>query len=169
MSTGAAGEGMKQGGFRFFQPLWEQFMEIMMKIITSTNMWVLRKTKGRFGYSFLGREVLVLKTTGCKSGRRYDTPLYYLEDGERVVLVASRAGTARDPGWLLNLDAAPDTFIRTKQGLRAVRAHRATPEEKAQLWGALMEMFPKWEMIQEKSQRFFPVVILEPRQERLDS
>jgi deazaflavin-dependent oxidoreductase (nitroreductase family) len=169
-----------------------------------------RANEGRVGGMFEGAPLLLLHSTGAKSGEARVSPVMYqsvgddlaifasyagapnnpawyhnllakpeasvevgtesmevtarvADDGDRMVLVASRAGTPRDPGWLHNLDAQPDAEVRTKHGLRKVTAHRASPEERDQLWTQLMTMFPAWEMIQNTAERPFPVVILEPR------
>ncbi len=138
------------------------FMRVAMKLITATNMRLLKLTGGRVGYSFLGRSVLLLHTRGCKSGKAYQTPLFYMEDGENLVLVASRAGTTINPGWLRNLEADPSTQVRLRSGMRSVRAHLASDEEYARLWPLLTEMFEQWGDIQAKTQRRFPIIVLEP-------
>jgi len=84
-----------------------RLLKFLRKLITDGNVWLLRVSKGKIGNSFLGVPVLLLTTTGRKSGMPRTQPLYYLIEGERVILVASNAGTESDPAWLLNLEARP--------------------------------------------------------------
>jgi deazaflavin-dependent oxidoreductase (nitroreductase family) len=85
-----------------------------------------------------------------------------MDDGENMVLVASRAGTSVNPGWLRNLEATPQVDVQVRSGTRRVRAHVASREERSQLWPRLAEMFDKWEEIQNKTRRQFPIIVLEP-------
>ncbi len=139
---------------------WMTFLKI---IITRTNMWVLIKSNGRLGNSFLGKSVLLLHSIGSKSGIERITPLFYLADGDRVILVASNAGTLTNPAWFNNLKADPQVKINIKGTETNMLAHQADSEEFDQLWPAVIEMFPTWERIQEKSVRNFPLMVLEPR------
>jgi hypothetical protein len=93
----------KEMNSRTFTSWHIRLLKFLRKLITDGNVWILRVTKGKLGNSFLGVPVLLLTTVGRKSGPKRTQPLYYLEDGERVILVASNAGTERDPAWLLNL------------------------------------------------------------------
>jgi len=79
--------------------------------------------------------------------------------------VASNAGTERDPAWLLNMQANPQVTVNMN-GLDIKMSGRvATAQEKSELWPILTAMFPKWQMMEDRSQRSFKVVILEPMQE----
>jgi len=145
-----------------YGPLRQLFMRVAMTVITNVNRWLLVRSKGRLGFSFLGRSVLLLHTLGRKSGRAYATPLFYMEDGENMVLVASRAGTSVNPGWLRNLEACPEVEVQVRSGSRKVRAHLASTEERADLWPRLTAMFDKWDDIQSSTRRQFPIIVLEP-------
>src|SRR5512134_392916 len=80
----------------------------LLLAMSAVNRWVFRASGGRLGSRFLrGAPVGLLTTTGRKSGRPRTTPLIYLEDGERVVLVASQGGFPKHPIWYLNLGAHP--------------------------------------------------------------
>ena len=74
-----------------------KYMTFLKIIITRANMWVLIKSNGKLGNSFLGKSVLLLHSIGSKSGVERKTPLFYLEMGDRVILVASNAGTLKNP------------------------------------------------------------------------
>ena len=138
----------------------ELLLKFLRKVITDSNIWLLRRTNGRLGNSFLGVPVLLLTTTGRKSGQPRVQPLYYMRDGARVILVASNAGTSRDPAWLLNIHASPHVTVNIKEKLQKMRAYTAGPEERADLWEKLTAVFPKWQMMEDRSQRSFPVVVL---------
>lgn len=144
-----------------YGPLGRLYMRVAMKIITAVNRWLLTCSRGRIGFSFLGQSVLLLHTVGRKTGRPYATPLFYMEDGNNLVLVASRAGTAVNPGWLRNLEANPEVDVQLRDGTRRVRAHLASEEERSRLWPRLVQMFEPWDDIQQKTRRQFPIVVLE--------
>jgi deazaflavin-dependent oxidoreductase (nitroreductase family) len=76
--------------------------------------------------------------------------------------VASNAGTATDPSWLLNLCAQPLVTVNVQGQVRHMKSHVASPEEKAVLWPQLTHLFPQWQMMEDRSRRTFKVVVLEP-------
>ena len=156
-TTGGAGQpGAAMG------PLRRTFMKLAMKVITWVNLKLLTLSGDRIGYTFLGRNVVLLHTVGHKTGRQYRTPLFYMQDGENVVLVASRAGTSTHPAWLRNLEKSSFVEIQLRSGRQRMRGHIAKGEEREELWPKLIAMFDVWERIQEKSPRLFPVIVLEP-------
>lgn len=142
----------------------EALLKFLRRMITDANAILLKISKGRMGNSFLGVPVLLLTTIGRKSGKPRTRPLYYLEDGGNLVLVASNAGTSTDPAWLLNIKANPNVTVELDGKVLQMRARIATPEEKNELWPKLMALFPTWQMMEDRSVRTFKVVILEPRQ-----
>lgn len=153
---------MKVEEIGFIDKLIHVYMTFLTKIITRTNIWLLQKSNGRLGNSFLGRKVLLLHSIGFKSGQLRKTPLFYLSDGDTIILVASNGGTITDPAWLKNLKASPLTKVNINGQEIAVNAHTAEEEEFQHYWPKVVEMFPVWEKIQGKSVRNFPLVVLEP-------
>lgn len=147
----------------WYHRLRSAWFTLLKLIITRTNMWLLVKSNGRLGNSFLGKSVLLLHTIGSKSGVKRITPLFYLVDGERIVLVASNAGTLKNPAWFNNLKANPHATVNIRGVCREMVAHQADAAEFALLWPKVTEMFPTWDRIQEGSVRNFPVVVLEPK------
>lgn len=139
-----------------------RLLKFLRKLITDGNVWLLRVSKGKIGNSFLGVPVLLLTTTGRKSGMPRTQPLYYLIEGERVILVASNAGTESDPAWLLNLQADRGVTIDVEGVQRKMSGRVASQEEKVEIWPELTSMFPRWQMMEDRSARSFKVVILEP-------
>ncbi|SFJ23099.1 deazaflavin-dependent oxidoreductase, nitroreductase family [Nocardioides psychrotolerans] len=106
---------------------------------------------------------LLLDHVGRKSGTLFRTPLLYLLDGPNVVVVASQGGLPQNPQWYPNLVASPDTTVQIRTEKRSVRAHPASPEERAALWPRLVELYADFEVYQECTDREIPVVVLEPR------
>ena len=111
----------------------------------------------------MGIPALWLTSVGRKSGEVRTNALYYLEDGRNLIVVASNAGLGRDPSWWLNLQAAPDTTVRTGRHDRVVRAREASPEEREPLWPCLVGLNPDYARYQAMTTRPIPVVILEPQ------
>ena len=123
---------------------------------------VFRATGGRVGGRMVGSPVLLLVTTGRKSGQKRTTVLLYLEDGGRYVIVASNGGTAKHPVWWLNLQADPEATVEVGGRKIHVRAAEARGEEKARLWQRLVRMYPSYEDYQKRTDREIPVILLEP-------
>jgi deazaflavin-dependent oxidoreductase (nitroreductase family) len=106
--------------------------------------------------------VLLLTTTGRKSGKQRTTPLLYLEDAGRYVVVASVGGAPKHPAWYLNLLSNPEAAVRIGSKQVAVVAKSADPEERARLWALVTEMYAGYDGYQAKTSRVIPVVILTP-------
>ena len=138
-----------------------RLLKFLRKLITDGNVWLLRISKGKLGNSFLGSPVLLMTTVGRKSGIERTQPLYYLEDGDQFLLVASNAGTESNPAWLLNLEARPEVSVNINGVENRMSGHVAAGHEKSELWPKLTIMFPKWQMMEDRSERSFKVVILE--------
>ena len=98
---------------------------------------IFRLTGGRIGGSMVGGPILLLHHVGAKSGKKRISPLLYLADGDRMVIVGSKGGYTKHPGWFHNLKAHPDTQVEVpREGKVAVRAREATPAERDELLAA---------------------------------
>ncbi|PWN01073.1 nitroreductase family deazaflavin-dependent oxidoreductase [Nocardioides silvaticus] len=132
---------------------------------------VYRMTNGRIGSKWrIGAgwkkpvPTLLLDHVGRKSGNRFTTPLLYLEDGPRLVIVASQGGLPKNPQWFHNLVANPDTLVDLPgERRRPVRARVADPGERAALWPRLVDLYADFESYQAWTEREIPVVVLDPR------
>jgi deazaflavin-dependent oxidoreductase (nitroreductase family) len=134
-----------------------------MKLMSVANTWVFKASGGRLGAKFMrGAPVGLLTTTGRKSGQPRTTPLIYLADGERIVLVASQGGMPRNPLWYDNLAAQPAVSFRTPRGERRYRARTVSAAEKAALWPRLVAIYRDYDDYQKRTDREIPVVVLEP-------
>lgn len=125
---------------------------------------VYRATRGVIGHRIPGvPPMLLLDHAGAKSGAKRTTPLLYLQDGEDVVIVASKGGHPRHPAWFHNLQAHPDTTIQIGARRRPVHAHMADPQERERLWPQVVDMYGSYADYQRRTSREIPLVILKPR------
>lgn len=120
-----------------------------------------RETGGTEGHDWQGTTVLILETTGRKSGEPRPTPLIYGEHGEDYVIVASKGGADEPPAWYLNLETKPEVDVQVRDDRFRARARTATEEEKPELWKLMVERWPQYDEYQEKTDREIPVVVLE--------
>lgn len=127
------------------------------------DRWVWRRTKGRRGLSPSKMPVLMLTTTGRKSGASVTTPVLFLPDGDRYVIVGSNYGRDRHPAWTYNLAADPACEIQIGTKTVPVRARRATGDEVKALWPRLVKVWPGWQTYTGMTDRRFRVFFLEPR------
>jgi len=114
------------------------------------------------GGRLAGGPVLLLTTTGRKSGMERTTPLLYLYQDGALVVVASNGGTAAHPAWWLNLQANPVATVEIGSRMVRVRAEKASPEEKEWLWPKLVTMYGGYENYQRRTERDIPVIVLRP-------
>ncbi len=121
---------------------------------------IYRMTNGRLGANLVGRPMLLLTTTGRKSGEPRTTPLSYLRDGDDCVVVASNNGSDRHPAWWLNLEAQPNAEIKVGPEAWTVEALVAENEAHSRLWPLLLDYNPQYAGYQDKTSRAIPVVIL---------
>lgn len=121
-----------------------------------------RETDGEEGHDWQkGSKVLILTTTGRKSGEKRDTPLIYEKNGDSWVVVASKGGAPEHPAWYLNLQADPEAEIQVKADRFPVRARTAEGEEREELWRLAARQWPDYDEYQQKTDRQIPVVVLE--------
>lgn len=106
--------------------------------------------------------VLLLTTTGRRSGARRTLPLIYKKVGDSFVIIASKGGAPSHPAWYLNLLANPDCEIQVAHDHFRVKARTAENGERQNLWQQLTEIYPPYEDYQEATPRRIPVVVLDP-------
>ncbi len=119
-----------------------------------------RANGGELSGDFAGAPLLLLTTTGAKSGRSHTTPLMYSEDGDRLLIVASKAGAPEHPHWYHNVVANPR--VRVEIGDRDVwaAAEVIDGEERDRLYASIAERMPDFAEYQKKTARTIPVVAL---------
>jgi deazaflavin-dependent oxidoreductase (nitroreductase family) len=122
-----------------------------------------RAHQGRVGGRFEGATLLLLHTTGAKSGAPYTHPVVYLADGGRYVVFASKAGAPTNPGWYHNLKAHPEVSIEVEDRTIAVTASELTGSERGRLYDRQTELSPQFAQYQAKTERVIPVIALTPK------
>lgn len=133
----------------------------LLSAFVKVHVGLYRASGGRLGARLRkGVPVLLLTTTGRKSGKRRTTPLLYVEEGDRYVVIASAGGAPSHPAWYLNLRSNPAATIQVGGRKLAVTAETAGPEERAGLWPKLTRMWPQYDDYQAKTRREIPVVVL---------
>ncbi|WP_433324347.1 nitroreductase family deazaflavin-dependent oxidoreductase [Spirillospora sp. CA-294931] len=120
-----------------------------------------QETDGAEGHDWQGTTVLLLTTTGRRSGQPRTTPLIYQKDGDRYVIVASLGGADHHPQWYLNLQNDPQAELQVKGDKFKARAHTADQSEKPALWKKMAATWPDYDEYQKKTDREIPVVVLE--------
>lgn len=118
---------------------------------------------GKVGGPFEGAPLLLLSTTGAKSGERRTTPVMYLPDGERMIIFASKAGAPTNPAWYHNLQANPTATVEVGTETVEVDASVSTGEERERLYSRQAERYPQFADYAQKTTREIPVVALQPR------
>ncbi len=135
----------------------------IIKWMSRAQTFLYKKTGGKLGGKFLqGAPVALLTTTGRKTGEPRVSPLLYLREGNRVVLVASKGGAATNPMWYLNLKANPKVSIQIKDEVLHLTARDATDDERAQYWPRLTAMYTSFEDYKSWTDRVIPIVICDP-------
>ena len=127
------------------------------------NVPLYRLSGGRIGGRVGRAPVLLLTTTGRKSGKTRTAPVVYLADGENVVVINTNAGNAKVPAWSLNLKATPEAEVERGRRRYEVRARIAEGEERDDLWHRHNEQYAGFDDYQEKLDREASVIVLEPR------
>jgi deazaflavin-dependent oxidoreductase (nitroreductase family) len=138
--------------------------DFVLKTMNTVHRASLKLTGGRFGWDAGGMPVLELTTTGRKSGQPRSVMLTSpLQEGDAIVVVASRGGDDHHPAWFLNLRDHPDVEVAFKGApKRAMRARIADPDERARLWPQITEHHKNYAGYQRKTTREIPLVLLEP-------
>jgi deazaflavin-dependent oxidoreductase (nitroreductase family) len=125
---------------------------------------IYRATGGRVGHRIPGfAPNLLLDHLGAKSGKLRTSPLVYGEDGENLILVASKGGYPKNPAWFHNLVANPDTVVQVGSRRRPVHARLATKPERERLWPLMVGVYGGYEDYRRRTDREIPIVVLEPR------
>ena len=136
----------------------------LLRRLMGGHTTLYRLTGGLIGHWTPGAApTLLLDHVGAKSGKKRTSPLSYIRDGDRYVLVASKGGYPQNPAWFHNLKANPDTQIQVKHRKIPVRARVAAPEERERLWPEVVKAYDGYAVYQKRTEREIPLVILEPR------
>jgi deazaflavin-dependent oxidoreductase (nitroreductase family) len=138
--------------------------ETNMTAVNDFNRSVIdefRANKGKVSGPFEGAPMVLLTTTGAKSGRRHTTPLVYLRDGDRIVVFGSKAGAPTHPAWYHNLVAHPMVTVELPGEQFEARAVVTTGEERRRLFTQQKLVMPGFADYERKTTREIPVIALE--------
>jgi deazaflavin-dependent oxidoreductase (nitroreductase family) len=142
----------------------------IMRAMSRAHVWLYRRTGGRLGSMWRvgsafprGVPVLLLTTIGRKTKQPRTTPLLYLEDAGRYVVVGSQGGLPKDPLWLTNLGVNPEVEVQVGPRAQQMRARVASADERAAIWPRLVAHYADFATYQAWTERVIPVVLLEPR------
>jgi deazaflavin-dependent oxidoreductase (nitroreductase family) len=137
--------------------------DLAIKWMSRLNTWMYRRNNGQgLGGTFQNIPVALLTTTGRKSGEPRVSPLYFLQDGDKVVVAASRGGSDKNPQWYLNLKADPKVQVQIKSEVLNLTARDANEEERQRYWPQLVQMYPTYDDYQSWTDRVIPLVVCEP-------
>ncbi|KUL40098.1 nitroreductase family deazaflavin-dependent oxidoreductase [Actinoplanes awajinensis] len=120
------------------------------------------ETDGEEGFHWRnGTEILILFTTGRKSGEERSHALIFREYEGAYLVVASKGGAAAPPAWFVNLSANPQVEVQIKGDRFPATARVATAEEKPAMWAKMVEAWPDYDEYQTKTDREIPIVVLD--------
>jgi len=122
-----------------------------------------RADRSNNGGAFKARPLLLLTTTGARSGQRRTAPMMYVPDGNRLLVIASNAGAPKHPDWYYNLVAHPQVTVEVGKETYNATAIATEGAERQQLWTRIVEHYPFFAEHQGKVTRQIPVIALERR------
>jgi deazaflavin-dependent oxidoreductase (nitroreductase family) len=121
-----------------------------------------RANNGKVGGRFEGKTLLLLHTTGAKSGKERINPVAYVRDGKRYVVIASKGGAPNSPDWYYNILAHPHLTVEVGTDTFQVEAKVAEEPERTRLYNKMVEMMPGFDDYRRKTTRVIPVIELTP-------
>jgi F420H(2)-dependent quinone reductase len=145
------------------RPLIRKRDELVLKLLLPLLILLYRVTGGRIAGSMNGTAVLLLTTTGRRSGKQRTVPVSYIKDTSSYVIAATNGGRDSHPGWLLNVRAHPQVTLQVKHQIVKAKAEIAGPEQRRELWERFVQGAPHiYEGLQARTKRAFPLVIFHP-------
>lgn len=141
------------------------FVALGKRVLPHTDVWLHRRTQGRVSLASMGGvKILLVTTTGRRSGQPRVTPLKYIHEGDGYFVVGSNWGDDRQPAWALNLLADPHATVEIGGERLPVTARHIQGEERAMTWPRLVELWPPYGTYAAKvGSRELPVFLLTPR------
>lgn len=136
--------------------------------MNSVNGWnkkiieEFRANHGKVGGNFEGKTLLLLHTKGAKSGQERVNPVACVQDGDRYVVIASKAGAPTHPDWYYNVVANPLITVEVGAETLTVQAAVADEPERTRLYDKMVEVMPGFGEYREKTTRVIPVIVLTP-------
>jgi F420H(2)-dependent quinone reductase len=143
------------------KPTGQGFSHFMTTLLSGLHVWLYRMSGGRIGGRMFNSPILLLTTTGHKSGQPRTLPLIYLEAGaSSYAIVGSYGGSDKMPAWAVNLQKKPTAQIQIGSRSFQVTCSVAAPQRKAELWPKLVALYPDYQVYQDRTAREIPVFLL---------
>lgn len=137
-------------------------MNLLFKGILGVFTALYRASNGKVMGNMAGLDILLLTTTGRKTGKTHTTPLGYFEHDGGYVIIASNGGADKHPAWFLNLKSNPDVNLEIKGKKIAAKAAEADVKTRKELWAKLTSLSPHYAPYATKTKREIPMVLLKP-------
>lgn len=137
-------------------------MKYLFKIMMAVNIWLYRVSGGKLGGTVRDFKVLLLTTTGRKSGKKYTTPLGRFEYGGGYVVVASNAGLPTHPAWYFNIKSNPQVIVQVLDRVFPATAEVLTGEARAQAWQKVIAESPSYASYEKRTTREILLILLRP-------
>jgi deazaflavin-dependent oxidoreductase (nitroreductase family) len=137
-------------------------LRLTIKLLVTIHRGLYRVSGGKWGQTFFGSPILLLTTTGRKTGRSRTWPLTYLPEGEDLIVIASNGGQPNHPAWYLNLRVNPHVSVQLGGRTRTMIAQTTDGDQRARLWSRVVQEYPAYKEYQRKTDREIPVVVLQP-------
>lgn len=132
------------------------------KTLSRSHTFLYRRTGGRVGKKFSGMSVLLLTTTGRKSGKQRTTTLSYLRDGDDYLIAGSKGGSESNPAWYLNLDATREVRVQVGSEVFAANASVTEGDDRDRLYERFKALDDEYVKYESQTERTIPVVRLTP-------
>jgi deazaflavin-dependent oxidoreductase (nitroreductase family) len=139
-------------------------MKYFLKIFMAFHVGIYRFTGGKLGGRMRGFRVLLLTTTGRKSGKVHTVPLGYFDHKDGYVIVASNSGLQKNPAWYHNLTSNPRVTVQVLDKVISVNAEVLSGEARASVWQQVTTTAPVYAGYEKKTTREIPLVLLRPSQ-----
>lgn len=127
-----------------------------------SNTFLIRLSRGKLGGKLGPQDILLLHTTGRKSGRERLTPIAYFEHEGQYLIVGSNWGKERQADWYLNLKKQPRAVLEIHGRKFAVQSHEALGQEYERLWQYVAGIYPHYQDFKKMTARHIPIMVFEP-------
>lgn len=145
------------------KPAGGAFERFIATSMSKLHVWLYRISNGRIGGRMYNAPIILLTTTGNKTGLQRTTPLLYIDAGNGAyAIVGSYAGSDTPPAWAVNLLKTPKAQIQIGAKSSNVNVTVAPAQRKAELWPKLVAMYPDYQVYQDRTTRDIPVFLLTP-------
>lgn len=141
----------------------QRAVDALTKTVGGMHAWLYKKSGGAMGRHVVGgAPIMLLTTTGRHTGKQRTSPLIYLRDGEKFVIVAAKGGYPTHPAWYLNLSVHPEVEVQIGTERQKMIAQTVSAERKALYWPRLCAVYPPYQSCQARTERNIPVIVLRP-------